>query len=73
MKALGCPSRTLWEEAPAKSPNPRKYGIEESYGKVQESAGEGRQDICGMPGGLAKRHDGEPPVEGNLRQEPGVA
>ena len=24
-------------------------------------------------GGLAKRHDGEPPVEGDLWQEPGIA
>ena len=29
--------------------------------------------ICRMPGVFAKRHDGGPPVEGNLRQEPGVA
>ena len=29
--------------------------------------------ICGVPGGFARRHDGGPPVEGNLRQEPGVA
>ena len=26
--------RTPWEEAPARSPNPRKCGDEESYGKV---------------------------------------
>ena len=25
-----------------------------------------------MPGGLAKRHDGGPPVKGDLKQEPGV-
>ena len=42
------------------------------YGKVQESVGEGRHGVCGMPGGLARRHDGGPPVEGSLRQEPGV-
>ena len=29
--------------------------------------------ICGVPGGFARRHDGGPPVEGNLRQEPGIA
>ena len=40
---------------------------------VQGSAGEGRHGICGVPGGFARRHDGGPPVEGNLRQEPGVA
>ena len=34
---------------------------------------EWRHDICRMPGGFARRHDGGPPVEGNLRQEPGVA
>ena len=73
IKTIGYPSRTLWEEAPARSPTPRKYGIEESYGKVQGSAREGRHDICGMPVGLAIRHDGGTPVEGNLRQEPGVA
>ena len=65
--------RTPWEEAPTRSPNPRKYDNEESYGKVQGSAIEERHDICRMPGGLARRHDGGPPVEGNLRQEPEVA
>ena len=44
-----------------------------SYGKVQGSAGEGCRGICGMPGGLARRHDGGPSIEGNFRQEPGVA
>ena len=34
---------------------------------------EGRHGICRMPGVFARRHDGGPPVEGNLRQEPGVA
>ena len=29
--------------------------------------------ICGMPGVFGRRHDGGPPVEGNLRQGPGVA
>ena len=29
--------------------------------------------IFRMPEVFAKRHDGGPPVEGNLRQEPGVA
>ena len=55
-KALARPPRTPWEEAPARSPNPRKCGDEKS-----------------MPGVFARRHDGGPPVEGNLRQEPGVA
>ena len=44
----------------------------ESYGKIQRSAGEGRHGICGMPGGLARRHGGGPAVEGNLRQKPGI-
>ena len=70
---LSRPPRTPWEEAPAKSPNPRKCGNKESYGKVQGNAGEGCHDICGMPGDLARRHDGGPPVKVNLRQEPGVA
>ena len=34
IKALARPPRTPWEEAPARSPNPRKCGDEESYGKV---------------------------------------
>ena len=66
-------ARTPWEEAPARSPNPRKCGDEESYGNIWGSVGEGRHDICRMPGVFAKRHDGGSPVEGNLRQEPGVA
>ena len=55
------------------TPNPRKCGDEESYGKVQGSAREGRHGICGMPGGFTRGHDGGPSVKGNLRQEPGVA
>ena len=73
IKALAHPPRTPWEEAPARSLNSRKFGNEESYGKVQGSTGEGRHGICGMPGDLARRHDGGTPVKGNLRQEPGVA
>ena len=41
--------------------------------KDQGSAGKGRHGVCGMSGGLARRHDGGHPVEGNLGQEPGVA
>ena len=73
IKALARPPRTPWEEAPARSPNLGKCPNEKSFGKVQGSAGEGRHGICGVPGGFARRHDGGPPVEGNLRQEPGVA
>ena len=73
IKALARPPRTPWGKAPARSPNPEKCGNEESYVKVQRSAGEGRRGTCGIPGVLASRHDGGPPVEGNLRQEPGVA
>ena len=40
--------------------------------KGQGSARKGCYGICGMSGGLARRHEGAPPVEGNLRQEPGV-
>ena len=29
--------------------------------------------ICGIPGGLTRRHDGRPSVERGLRQEPGTA
>ena len=73
IKALARPPRTPWEEAPARSPNPGKYDNEESYGKVQGSAEEGHHGICRIPGDLARRHDGGPPVKGNFRQEPGVA
>ena len=73
VKAPARPPRTPWEKAPARSPNPGEYANEKRYGKVQVNAGEGRHGICGMPGGLARTHDGGPPVEGNLRQEPGVA
>ena len=73
-------SRVLHAHRPARSPNPRKCCDEESYGKgsgsygkVSGSAGEGRHGICRMPGVFARRHDGGPPVEGNLRQESGVA
>ena len=51
---------------PVRSPNPRKCGNEESYGNVQGSTGEGRHGICGMPRGLARRHNGGAPVEGDL-------
>ena len=34
IKALARPPPTPWEEAPARSPNPRKCVDEESYGKV---------------------------------------
>ena len=50
IKTLTRPPRTPWEEAPARSPNPRKCGNEESYDKVQGSAGEGVHGICRMPG-----------------------
>ena len=40
--------------------------------EVQGSAGEGRHNICGIPGDLARRHDGGPAVEGDLRQEAGI-
>ena len=73
VKALARPACAPWEEAPARSPNPKKCVNEESYGKVQGSGGERRHDICGMPEDLARRHDGGPPVDGDLRQEPGVA
>ena len=73
IQALARAPRTPSEEIPVRPPNPRKFGSEESYSKVQGSAGEGRHGICRMSGGLAGRHDGGPPVEENLRQEPGVA
>ena len=72
IKALARPPRTPWEKAPARSPNPSKYDNEEICGKVQGSAGEERHGICEIPGGLARRHDGGLPVEGSLRQKPGV-
>ena len=73
IKVFARPSRIPWDEAPARSPNNGKYRNEESYGKVQGRAGDGRHGICGIPGGLARRYDEGPPVEGDHRQEPGVA
>ena len=35
-------------------------------------AGEGCHGIFGIPEGLARRHDGGPPLEGDLRQEPRI-
>ena len=64
IKALARLPRAPWENAPARSPNPGKCGNEQSYGKIQGNARGGRHGICGMPGGLARRHDGGPPVEG---------
>ena len=68
IKALACPPRAPWEEVLAGCPKPGKYGNEESYGKVQASAGKSRDGICGMPEDLARRHDGGPPVERDLRR-----
>ena len=34
IKALARPPRTQWEEVPARSPNPRKCGVEKIYGKA---------------------------------------
>ena len=73
IKALTRPIRAPLEKAPVRSPNPEKCSNEESYGKIQGSAGEARYGIGRMPGGLARRHDGGSPVEGDCRQEPGVA
>ena len=73
IKAFARPPRAPWEEAPSRSPKLGKHGNKESYDKVQGSAGKGRHGICGIPGVLARRHDGGHPVEGDLRQEPGVA
>ena len=72
-KALARPLRTPRGNALARYPNPETYGNEDRYGKVKGSTGEGRHDICGMLGDLARRHDEGPTVEGDLRQEHGVA
>ena len=69
---LSRPPGAPWEEVLARSPTFGKCGNEDSYGKVKGSGGEGRHDICRMPGIFARRHDGGPPVEGDLRQESGV-
>ena len=53
--------------------NLESTAIKRAMVRFKRSAGEGRHDICRMPGGLARRHYGGPPVEGDLRQEPGVA
>ena len=65
---------TYREDAPGGFSRLGKYGNEESYGKVQGSAGEGRRGIyLWIVRGFARRHDGGLPVEGDLRHEPGVA
>ena len=48
--ALARPPHAPWEETPAGSPKPGKYGSEKSYVNVQGSAGEELHGICGMPG-----------------------
>ena len=58
IKALARPPHAPWEIASERSSDPRKCSNEESYSKIQRSAGEGRHGICGMSGGLARRHDG---------------
>ena len=74
IKALARPPRAPQEEAPAGPPKHGKHDNKESYGKVQGDAGEGCHGIiCGMPGGLVRIHYGGPPLEGDLRQEPGTA
>ena len=73
IKALAHSPRAPWEEAPAGSSKFRKYGNEESYGKVQGSAGEERHDIGGTPGSLARNTMEIPLWKGDLKQEPGVA
>ena len=51
-------TRTVWEEAPAGPPKSGKYDQDEGNGKVEGNAWERHHIIiCGMPGGLARRHD----------------
>ena len=73
INALAHPPRAPWEEAPVRSPKQGKYGNEETYGKIQGSAGEGRYGIFGMLRGRARSHDGGLQMEGDLKQKPGVA
>ena len=40
---------------------------------VQESARKECHDICRISGDLIRKHDGGPPVEGDHRQDPGIA
>ena len=73
IKALARPPRAPWEEAPVRPPKPGQHDGEESYGRVQGSVRKGCYAICGISGVLARSHDGEPPMEGGFRQEPGIA
>ena len=69
IKALACPR----EGALAGPPKPGQHDNEEIKGKVQGSAEEGRHDICGIPGGIAKIYDAGNPVEGDLWEERRIA
>ena len=53
IKVFARPARAPWEEAPTRPPKSGHYDIEESKGKVQGSAREGRYGICVMRRGLA--------------------
>ena len=72
IKAIARPLRASWKEAPAGPPKPGQQDNDKRYGKVQGSVGEERHGICGMPAGLARRHNGGPPVEGDLGREPWI-
>ena len=73
-KALAYPSHALWEEALAAPPNPGPHDNKESCGKVQGDTGKGRRHgICALPWGLARVHNGSPPVEREFIQEPRIA
>ena len=45
---------------------PKSAAMKSAMVGFREAREKGRHDICGMPGGFARRHDGGPPVEGNL-------
>ena len=60
------------KEAPAGPPKPGQHDNEESCSKIQGAQEKSDMAFCEMPGGLARRHDGRLPVEGDLRQEPGT-
>ena len=57
-------SRAPWEEALVARPNPGPHDNEKNCVKVHGDTRKGRRHgICGMLGGLARGHDGSPPVE----------
>ena len=73
IQALARPPRAPWEAAPAGPTKPPKQHNGVSNDKAQGGAVEGCQGICGRPGGLVRRHNGDLSVDEDNRQKPRIA